>query len=47
MFRKTPGSLVLRRDSMAVGNAVEGSGLQEEDQEFCVGHFYLTNTFLL
>lgn len=32
---------------MTMGNAEEGSGLQEEDKEFCLGRFYLTNVFLL
>lgn len=41
-----PAFLVSRKDWMTVGNAEEGSGLQE-DKEFCLGCFYLTNVFLL
>lgn len=41
MLSKTPRFSGIQKDRMTVGNAVEGSGLQEEDKGFCLGHFYL------
>lgn len=43
---KTPGFLAFRMGLMAAGReAARGSGVQEENQEFHLGHSYPTNAF--